>query len=277
MFRISQLFYVLIVFVAISCGKEEGDNAGGNNTSHSEDLSYLRVKSSEYESYSNGYSDIQKTITQYDGNKPISVTVYSNGKLTRKSEYSYNGLSCTGTTYTYDISTGKQTSTTEETYVYLDDTFLRVKSYENSNYRAITQYEGKKPISVTAYSNGKLSQKVEYSYNGLSCTGTTYTYDISTGKQTFTMEGTYVYLDDTFLRVKSYETVTHSNGYSSTYRAITQYEGKKPISYTTYSNGKLFQQEDYTYNGLTRTGVGYTYDVNTGKQLYKVISKTVYQ
>ena len=202
MFRISQLFYVLIVFVAISCGKEEGDNAGGNNTSHSEDLSYLRVKSSEYESYSNGYSDIQKTITQYDGNKPISVTIYSNGKLIRKSEYSYNGLSCTGTTYTYDISTGKQT---------------------------------------------------------------------------FTMEGTYVYLDDTFLRVKSYETVTHSNGYSSTYRAITQYEGKKPISYTTYSNGKLFQQEDYTYNGLTRTGVGYTYDVNTGKQLYKVISKTVYQ
>ena len=88
-----------------------------------------------------------------------------------------------------------------------------------------------------------------------------------------------VYLDDTYLRTKSYFRTRKrydTNGNlttTDTYYSVYDYDGKKPIGSQTYVNGTLSSvYRDYQYDGLT---CYYFYDTYrdgevTSTQMYEV-------
>ena len=120
----------------------------------------------------------------YDGKKKHSQKSYKNGILSNEIHYSYEGLRCTYTTTSYyDSSDAIQM---EQSYdiAYLDDSYLRTKSYlrtrkiydtdenltsSDTNYY-IYDYDGKKLTGYQYFRNGQLRAIArDYQYDGLTC------------------------------------------------------------------------------------------------------------
>lgn len=251
---------ILMAFLCIllaSCKKDDG----GTNTG--EDLSYL-IKT--YYRYENG-GHINKYITTYDGYKITNYKYYYDGLLYRESKnYSYNGLNASYDSYSYRNGDINDVTISHYECEYLDDTYQRTKYYkyyypdsqDNTNiYETYYWYDGKKKLSSKSYTNGVLTDEILYSYEGLRCTYKTMVYhynDVVRYERTYEI----LYLDETYLREKTrlqtrkrYD--TEGNLVSTdTYYTVNEYDGKKPIGYQYYINGKLGSiGRDYNYDGLT--------------------------
>lgn len=226
-----------------------------------EDLSYM-IKT--YYRYESG-NHIYKFTWTYDGYKETGNKYYYDGQLyEERKNYSYDGLDAKWDYYRYNDSVTIYGRVKCE---YLDDTYRRVKyqktqySYPNPQdnyiYETYYEYDGKKMLGYKSYRNGILSGENQYNYDGLRCTYTTtdYNYD-----STIWQERSYeiVYLDDTYLREKSrlqtrkrYDTEGNL-AFSHTYFYVYDYDGKKPMGYQYFYDGKLSAiARDYQYDGLT--------------------------
>lgn len=250
-------FYI-IAFLALTCilftnCKKENDEPVPVVT---EDLSYV-IKT--YYRYETSSQQIIKQTWSYDGYKPTEYKYYVDGQLTTEyNNYSYNGLNASYDYYHYNDSV---TTFRHVEYECLDETFLRTKysksrDSQNNLYETYYEYDGKKKLSQKSYTNGILTNEIHYNYEGLRCTYKTTDYN---SDNTVWQERIYeiVYLDDTYLREKSrlqtrkrYDT----NGnltFSHTYYYVNDYDGKKPVGYQYYYDGKLSALgRDYHYDGL---------------------------
>ena len=221
-----------------------------------EDLSYVIKTYYRYESYNHIY----KYTWTYDGYKETGYKYYYDGQLFQeRKNYSYDGLSASYDNYQYNDSI---TTYRHVECEYLDETFQRVKyskSRDSQNNLSETYYEydGKKKLSQKSYTNGILTNEIHYSYEGLRCSyKTTDYYDSNAIWQESSYE--IEYLDDTYLREKSrlqtrkkYDTDGNLI-FSHTYYHVNDYDGKKPVGYQYYYDGKLSALgRDYQYNGLT--------------------------
>jgi len=227
-----------------------------------EDLSYLIKTYYRYESNNHIY----KYTWTYDGYKETGYKYYYDGQLyEERNNYSYNGLNASYDSYTYrDSITNHQQVECE----YLDDTYRRVKyrktqyyypdhPQDNYIYETYCEYDGNKMMGYKSYQNGILSEENHYDYDGLRCTYTItdYNYD-----NTIWQERSYeiLYLDDTYLREKSrlqtrkrYDSEGNIT-YSHTYYNVYDYDGKKPVGYQYYYDGKFSGKgRDYNYDGLS--------------------------
>lgn len=238
-----------------SCKKD----GGGANTG--EDLSYLIMT---YQRYESGGHIIKNTWT-YDGYKVTGYRHYEDGRLySENKNYSYNGLNASYDSYSYRNGDVNDFSVTHYECEYLDETFRRTKytryyypNAENNNiYETYREYDGKKYLSSKSYTNGVLTSETLYHYDGLRCTYTQtwYSSDIIYEQRIYDI----VYLDDTYLRYKSYMRTRERydiNGnvtYSNSYNYFYDFDGKKPIGGHFYVNGKLSSvARDYQYDGLT--------------------------
>lgn len=238
-----------------SCKKD----GGGTNTG--EDLSYL-IKT--YERYESGGRIIKNTWT-YDGYKLMGYQQYEDGRLVSETKnYSYNGLKASYDSYSYRDGNVNDVSVTHYEIEYLDETFQRTKyrkyyypnSENNKIYEMYYEYDGKKITSVKSYTNGTLTNESQYNYNDLHCTYTQKWY--SSGIVYEQRFYDIVYLDDTYLRQKSYmrtrERYDEDGNIttSSTNNYYYDFDGKKPIGFHSYIDGKLAViGRDYQYDGLT--------------------------
>ena len=106
--------------------------------------------------------------------------------------------------------------------------------------------------------NGILTNEIHYDYYGLRCSYKTTSYYASSDAISQEQSYDIAYLDDTYLRTKSYLRTrkrydTNGNLTSSdTYYYLYDYDGKKPTGYQYFLNGKLSAvARDYQYDGLT--------------------------
>lgn len=226
-----------------------------------EDLSYL-IKT--YERYESGGHIIKNTWT-YDGYKTMGYQHYEDGQLYSESKnYSYNGLKSSYDNYSYRNGNVNDVSVTHYEIEYLDETFQRTKyrkyyypnSENNKIYEMYYEYDGKKKTSGKSYTNGTLTNESQYNYNDLHCTYTQKWY--SSGIVYEQRFYDIVYLDDTYLRQKSYmrtrERYDEDGNIttSSTNNYYYDFDGKKPIGFHSYIDGKLAViGRDYQYDGLT--------------------------
>lgn len=250
----SKNFYLMAI---IGCFLFFGCNKANDGSDSKEDLSYVIRTYYRYESGNHIY----KYTWTYDGYKETGYKYYYDGQLyEERNNYSYNGLNASYDSYTYrDSITNHQHVECE----YLDDTYRRVKYRKTQHYdsepyiyEVYYEYEGKKMLCSKSYMNGVLDGATHYDYDGLRCTYTItdYNYD-----NTIWQERSYevLYLDDTYLRTKSslqtrkrYDTEGNLT-FSHTYYYVYDYDGKKPVGYQYYYDGKLSAMgRDYQYDGL---------------------------
>ena len=253
-----------IFVLAFLCTLFTGCQKADDTQETGEDLSYLIMTYQRYES--NGH--IYKTTWTYDGYKPMGYQHYMDGELTAEGKnYSYVGLHASYDYYQYynDSITTYQHVEWES----LDETFQRTKytkrryyypdhPQDNYIYETYYEYDGKKKLGYKSYRDGLPSVENHYDYSGLRCTyKTTYYYASSDAVE---MELSYdiTYLDDSYLRTKSYLRTRKRydiNGNltsSDTYYYIYDYDGKRPTGYQFFVNGKLSAvARDYQYDGLT--------------------------
>lgn len=152
------------------------------------DETFRRTKYSKCYAYypnpqDNHFYDIRETYNEYDGKKRLSYKTYTNGTLTGENQYNFEGLRCTYKTTDYYYS---NVIRQEQNYdiLYLDDSYLRTKSYSRTRKRYDTDgnltssdtsyyiydYDGKKPTGYQFYYNGKLrGLGRDYRYDGLTC------------------------------------------------------------------------------------------------------------
>lgn len=249
----------LLAFLCIllaGCKKDDGGTNSG------EDLSYL-IKT--YYRYESG-GHINKYITTYDGYKRTNYKYYYDGLLyTEHKNFSYNGLNASYDSYYYRNGDINDVTIQHYECEYLDDTYQKTKYYKyyyldtlNTNiYETHNWYDGKKILSSKSYTNGVQTDEILYSYDGLRCTYKTKTYyynDVVRYERDYEI----LYLDETYLREKTrlqtrkkYD--TEGNLISTdTYYTVNEYDGKKPVGYQFYQNGKLSGiGRDYQYDGLT--------------------------
>lgn len=228
-----------------------------------EDLSYLIETYDRYES--NGH--IYKTIRTYDGYKPTGSQYYVDGQLSSESKnYSYDGLNASWDTYQYQNN--EVTSYSHYETEYIDETFLRMKYHKQQHYNLdnpqynyvseyFYEYEGKKKMGHKLYWNGILQSDSRYNYDGLCCSYRISFYS-SQGVVSRTKDIDIVYLDDTYLRNKTYKRTTNVydlNGVvtkTETSYFVSDFEGKKPVGSQSFSDGKLSSVgRDYHYDGLS--------------------------
>ena len=246
----------------ICCILFVGCKKADDGTDSKEDLSYVIQTYYRYENNNHIY----KNTWTYDGYKETGAKYYVDGQLTsERKNHLYNGLSASWDEYTYrDSVTDYQHVVCE----YLDETFQRVKYRKTENYyqephtirEDYYEYDGKKIISYKSYANGMLTGENQYDYDGLTCAYTQTLYS-SLYSSNVVYEKRYyniVYLDDTYLRMKSRMRTTERydiNGvlsYSQTAYNVYDYDGKKPIGIKTFKNGQLSAiARDYQYDGLT--------------------------
>ncbi len=150
------------------------------------DETFQRTKYSKTQYYypdpQNNY--ILETYYEYDGKKKISSKSYRNGILSGENHYDYNGLRCTYKATSYYTSSNVISQENSYDIAYLDDSYLRTKSYlwtrkrydidgnltSSDTYYYIYNYDGKKPTGYQYFLNGKLSAVArDYQYDGLSC------------------------------------------------------------------------------------------------------------
>ena len=249
----------LMVFLCIlfaGCKKD----GGGTNTG--EDLSYLIQTYYRYESGGHIY----KHNWTYDGRKPTSYKAYEDGLLySEYKNYSYNGLNASWDRYSYQNGDVNDVTVRHYEYEYLDDTYQRAKyikyyypdSQDNTNiYETHILYDGKKTLSSKSYTNGVLTGETLYSYDGLRCSYTVLYYS-SPGIVYQERNYEILYLDETYLRQKTrlytrkmYDSDGNLMSSNTTY-SVYDYDGKKPIGFQGYTNGKLSSVgRDYQYDGL---------------------------
>ena len=245
---------IICCFLFASCQKDGGETNTG------EDLSYL-IKT--YFRYDNGGRIIKQTWT-YDGYQLTGYQAFEDGQLYSESKnYLYNGLRCSYDSYSYRIGNVDDVTIQHIECEYLDNTYQKIK-YKKSYYpnsqntniiESYSEYDGKKLLSTKSYVNGVLSGETVYYYEGLTCNyQTTGYYSGGIEERNFVI----VYLDDTYLREKSRMQTRlryDSDGNlasSNTFYTVNDYDGKKPIGYQWYRNGKLSAVgRDYQYDGLT--------------------------
>ena len=250
------LLAFICCILSVACTKVD------DGTDSKEDLSYVIRTYYRYESGNHIY----KYTWTYDGYREMGYKYYYDGQLyEERNNYSYNGLKTSYDSYTY------RDSITDHQHVeceYLDDTYRRVKyrktqyyypdhPQDNYIYETYYEYDGKKMLSYKSYTNGLLSYETHYNYDGLRFTYSTtdYNYD-----NTIWQERSYeiLYLDDTYMREKSrlqtrkrYDTEGNLT-FSHTYYHVYDYDGKKPVGYQYFYDGKLSAMgRDYQYDGLT--------------------------
>lgn len=251
-----------IYLMAFVCLLFAGCKKDGGGTNTGEDLSYLIMT---YQRYESGGHIIKNTWT-YDGYKQTGFKGYEDGQIHQEGKnYVYNGLNASSDTYLYRNGNVNDVTIRHYEFEYLDDTYRRTKYrkyyYPDSKntyiYETYNWYDGKKKLSSKDYRNGVLTNEILYSYDGLRCTyKTTYYYhdDVVRMEQSYEI----LYLDETYLReksilrtVKKYDTEGNLTS-TDTYYTINEYDGKKPIGYQSYTNGKLNSVgRDYQYDGLT--------------------------
>ena len=237
-----------------SCKKD----GGGTNTG--EDLSYLIMTYRRYELGGHTY----KSTWTYDGYKETRYQYYEDGQLySERKNYSYDGLKSSYDSYSYRNGDMNDVSVAHFECEYLDETFRRIKhtryyyiDSENNNISATyNEYDGKKLLSSKSYTNGVLTDESHYHYDGLRCSYKTTYYSGNTVWQERDYE--ILYLDETYLREKSrlqtrkrYD-IEGNLISTDTYYTVNEYDGKKPIGYQGYHNGKLGSVgRDYQYDGL---------------------------
>ena len=139
----------------------------------------------------------------------------------------------------------------KEDLSYLIKTYYR---YE-SNGKIIRQtwtYDGYKETGYKNYENGQLtSERKNYLYNGLNASWDEYTYQDNVVAYQTHVECEY--LDETFQRVKYRKTEYYNQDPHNISESYYEYEGKKRISYKSYSNGMLTNENHYDYDGLRCT------------------------
>lgn len=251
-------FYIVALFT-LACITFTGCKKWFDESDSKEDLSYVIKTYYRYES--NGH--IYKTTWTYDGYKETGYKEYRDGQLSfERKNHSYNGLNASWDSYTYRDSV---TNRNHYECEYLDHTYRREKyrktqyyDPEPDIYETYYEYDGKKMLGYKTYRNGILTTENYYDYNGLRCTYKTTSYYASS--DAISQENSYdiAYLDDSYLRTKSYLRTrkrydTNGNLTSSdTYYYIYDYDGKKPNGYQYFLNGKLSAvARDYQYDGLT--------------------------
>ena len=240
-----------------SCKKD----GGGANTG--EDLSYLIMT---YQRFEAG-GQIYKSKWTYDGYKLMGNQNYVDGQLISETKnYSYNGLNTSYDGYVYWHGDTNDVGVAHHECEYLDETFQRPKyiryyitnSDSGSNdllYETYREYDGKKLLYSKSYTNGVLTDEIHCNYDGLRCSYKTTDY---LGNTIYTVDYEILYLDETYLRVKSnlqtskrYDTNGNLTSSSTSY-FVYDYDGKKRIGYHYYSNGILVAvARDYQYDGLT--------------------------
>ena len=257
----------IYLIALLGCVLFAGCNKLDDDSDSKEDLSYLIRTYYRYETSSH---QIIKQTWSYDGYKPMGYKYYIDGHLSAENNnYSYDGLNASWDYYAYNNYDVNDIRVREHIECeYLDDTYRRVKHEKTQYYYSDPQdnyiyetyyvYDGKKKLSQKSYKNGILSNEIHYSYEGLRCTYTTTSYyDSSDAIQ---MEQSYdiAYLDDTYLRTKSYlrtRKIYDTNGNltsSDTNYYIYDYDGKKLTGYQYFRNGQLSAiARDYQYDGLT--------------------------
>ena len=208
---------------------------------------------------------IYKYTWTYDGYKETGYKRYYDGQLyEERNNYSYNGLTASWDSYSYQNGDVNTVTVQHIECEYLDETFQRKKyvkecnSQNNNIYETYYEYEGKKMLGYTSYTNGILGYEMHYNYDGLRRTyKTTYYYGSSNVIQ---QERSYeiVYLDDSYLRQKSLMQTRKNydidGNLTSSWTScdIYEYDGKKPIGFQHFMNGKLgYICRDYQYDGLT--------------------------
>ena len=151
------------------------------------DDTYQRVKYRKTQYY---YPDhpqdnyIYETYYEYDEKKVLSYKSYKNGILDGESHYDYVGLRCSYKTTSYYASSDAISQEQSYEIAYLDNTYLRRKSYlltrkkydtngnltsSDTNYY-LYDYDGKKPTGYQYFWNGKLrAVGRDYQYDGLTC------------------------------------------------------------------------------------------------------------
>lgn len=253
----------LYILVSVCCILFAGCKKVDDELDSKEDLSYLIRTYYRYESN----NQIIKQTWTYDGYKMTSYQYFVDGKLSNENKnYSYNGLNATWDSYTYQNNEVTHYAHVETEY--LDETFLRTKysktEYHNpnnpqNNYieEYYNEYDGKKKVGHKLYRDGILQSESHCSYNGLRCLKKITFYN-SQDVIFQVKDIDIVYLDDTYLRDKSYMRTTKRydvNGelvHSDTYYYVRDFDGKKEIGCQSFSNGELISIcRDYHYDGLS--------------------------
>lgn len=256
---VASLALTCILFVGCKKWIEEPEP---ENPVTMEDLSYLIKTYQRYES--NGH--IYKTTWTYDGYKPTGYQQYVDGQLNyEEKNYSYNGLNASWDLYYYQNN--EVTSYSHYETEYLDETFLRTKYRKVQHYNPnnpqnnyiteyFVEYNGKKKMGHELYRNGILESDSHYNYDGLRCSYRISFY-LSQGVVHQTKDIDIVYLDDTYLRDKTYKCTIkyYENGVvtkTNTNYFVNDFEGKKTIGSQSFYNGKLRSvSRDYHYDGLS--------------------------
>lgn len=255
--------YIIALFALIGI-TFSGCKKTNDELDSKEDLSYVIQTYQRYEA--NG--QIIKNIWTYDGYKVTGYKQYVDDELkVEYKNYSYNGLSANWDSYSYQNNEVTRHGKIE--CEYLDETFLRTKYQKEEHYypdsqndeiiESFYEYEGKKKVSYKNYRNGILSGEChDYNYDGLRCTytQTLYSSNVVYEERSYNI----LYLDDTYLRQKSYLRSIErydSNGavcYSKTTYSVYDHDGKKPkpVGGRTFTNGELSSViRDYQYDGLS--------------------------
>lgn len=251
----------IIAFLALTCNVFTSCKKRFDELYSKEDLSYVIRTYYRYES--NG--KIIKQTWTYDGYKVSGYKYYIDGLLySERKDYLYDRLNVSYNSYSYRNGDVNDLSVQHTECEYLDDTYQRIKyqkSYipdtQNTNIlETYYEYDGKKRLCSKSYTNGVLTNEIHYNYDGLRCTykTTDYYYD-----DVVRMERNYeiLYLDETCLREKTrlqtwkkYD-IEGNLISTDTYYTVNEYDGKKPIGYQWYHNGKLGSVgRDYQYDGL---------------------------
>ena len=140
----------------------------------------------------------------------------------------------------------------KEDLSYVIRTYYRYES--NSHiYKYTWTYDGLKETGYKSYVDGQLTtERKNYLYNGLNASWDEYSYRDSV---TYREHCECEYLDETFRRVKYEKTQYYDQDSQITniYETYYEYDGKKMISYKTYSNGVLTGENHYSYDGLRCT------------------------
>lgn len=117
-------------------------------------------------------------------------------------------------------------------------------------------YDGYKETGYKSYDDGQLTQeRNNYLYNGLNASYDSYTYrDGVTYRYHYECE----FLDETFRRTKYskcyvYYPNPQDNHFYDILETYYEYDGKKMMSYKTYTNGTLSGENQYNYEGLRCT------------------------
>lgn len=277
-----KLYLILMSLLGVVCltACETGDLPTPDMKGE-EDLSYLYLKSSKYDLVGYGFNtdpnnvfiSVEQTSQRqltYDGCKVVKDNVNSSHvhynqdgqtwseQYEMELSYSYDGLMCTM----------QAPNNHSEQIEYLDDIYLRIKTREMEDSKYVREYEGKKIIKESYYSNDKLIYEINYDYDGLNATYT-YTHHVfvdnsTLGAWTQQVGGKISYLDDTYLRITS-EEKSYINEYGDNFKEVITriYDGKKCTkeevhiqgTWNGYSyNNALKSLSVYEYNGLKCNG-----------------------